>query len=458
MIVKYLIVAFSVVLILSCSTSKKAIDENQPEWSKSRPQTDYYYIGISKVSKKIHPTDYRETAKQMALNDLSSEISITIKSNSIISSFEDNDNFRSDYQQYINAETNKDLSGFEMVADYDTKYSYQVYYRLSKKKWAEIQLQRKHNAAKKAFHWYQQANNETKILNYRSAIQYYINGLVEIKKYWSESVNYTDENNNIEIDQSIKKELLILLSNINIKLNRTKISLDSKNHYAENVEISIVNNKGELLKNIPFKIQYSKSNLPFEAKYNSLPSPTVININNPNFQKSTNTFSVNIVKDKLLNIRSQDRRMLKFIEDAFNIKPQSIPIEIILPKVYLSSSSNSELKNKSTQMHFLTESIETALSKKKIIIANNLKESDLNIIVKTHETKGPDKQKFKSIYLSYTLEVRNTDSNRIIYTESYPKVKGTDITYEKAKQKAYSKAAEEFKYQYSKKLIKGILN
>jgi hypothetical protein len=90
-------------------------------------------------------------------------------------------------------------------------------------------------------------------------------------------------------------------------------------------------------------------------------------------------------------------------------------------------------------------------------VANSIKESQYHIIITAHESKGSDAQRFKTMYLSYTLEVQNTHNQQVVHSQSSPQVKGADASFEKAKEKAYVKASEAFKYEHAKTLIKGIL-
>ena len=452
---KIVLAASLIILVLACGTSKKAVQEPVPAWVNSRPITDLYYIGIAKVSKKIHPTDFQQTAKKLALNDLASEISVKIESNSLLSTYEDNSSFNSDYQQYVKTETSKDLSGYEMVNSYETKDLYQVYYRLSKSKWTQIQAQRKADAARKAYNWYTQAKSEKEQLNYTVAIQYYLNGLLDIKKYWSESVVYQDANQSVAIDKQLKTELLGLLSDIQLEIKTKTILLNAANSFRQSVKVSVLNSKNEFIKDIPVTISYKKSSMPYRASLFSLGEPLEIPVEDVDFGWKQTTFKAEINKAKVLKIGSENKKMLGFLTDAFNVKPAISQIKIEMPKMYLSTNIQENLTN--DYIHYLKDGIKASLNKKNIQIVSNLEDADLELTITPHEIKGPDRQKFKYVYLSYNIEIKNVKRSKLVYTESYPKIKGADISFEKATEKAYSKAADEFQYQYAKALIKGIL-
>lgn len=445
---------FLTTLFWSCGTKKK-LEDNSPVWSKSRPKSDYYYIGIAKIEKKLYPSDYSEMAKRIALADLSSEISIKIESNSILSSYETNLNFTSDFQQYVETQTKKDLSGFEMVEDYETKKMYQVYYRLSKTKWAEIQMERKKLASKKAYNWYLQAQKASENLNYPTAIQYYTNGLIVIKNYWNESVTYSTGDHTIELDQRLKSELLYLLEDIQINVDCDRIILNARNNFSENVAMLLVNRKGDTISNIPVQVNYKKKDFPYQSSFFSTDNPYNTLVENINYKASNLALSFKIEKAKLLKVKSEDKHLFSFIYNALNTNPSSIPIQFEYPNIYISTTSTE--KYQATQMHFLKDAIKNALNNEQIGVANSLKEADLNIIIEAHETKSSAEQKYKQILLTYSIEIRDVISQELVFSQSYPETKGVDISFEKAKQKAYSKAAEEFQFLYQNKLIEGLL-
>ncbi len=444
------------VTFLSCSTQQK-IEETVPEWVNYRPKTDFYYIGIAKVDKKTHPTDFKESGKKIALAALASEISVKIESNSVLSTYENNNNFNSDYQQYIKTEINKDLSGFEMVEESETKRRYYTYYRLSKSKWRQIQAQHKTDAANKAFHWYEQANSEKEAQNFTIAIQYLLNGLGELKNYWGETVLFQNNNKTIQLDYLIKADLLKMLGDIDIKIDRSPILLNTQNHFSKTIDISIINKNNDLIRNVPFKIKYKKSTIPYQMSFFSSEKPSSINITDVDLNKLEQNFTIEIEKTKLLRISGENKTMLKFIYDGFNTKPIYIPIKIEMPKVFITINKTIQELNIPPKSHYLKDGIRTALNQKNINIVDKLKDSDLTLIITTHKTKGDNIQKFKQIYFGYTIVVKNTKTKKIIYTQDIPQRKSTDISFSKAEDKAYLKAADDFKYLYTKPLIKGIL-
>ncbi|MBN2668058.1 MAG: LPP20 family lipoprotein [Bacteroidales bacterium] len=447
---------FTVLVILSaCKTSQEIPKELWPEWAKNRPKTDYYYIGIAKVDKNVHPTDYQETAKRIALNDLASEISVNIQSDSRLNSYEDNYSSNSDYQQYIKTEINKELSGYEMVDEFDSKKTYMVYYRLSKSRWNEIQNQQKIDAAERALSWYDKAINEKNNLHIPTAIQYDINALLELKKYWTESINLHRGDSTIAVEKTIKNDLVALLSGMRIETQLSEIRLSSGNGFTQTIQISVVNKKGQVVGNIPLKLAYKKSRAPYQESFMSSETPVSINISDVDLSKNNTQVSISADVNALLKIKSEDKKLLNFVYDAYNLKTLNLPIVVDLPYVYVSSFS--EGKYQSAYAHHIEDAISSVLLKNNIKTAQNIKSSDVQIVVVNHESEGDNQQRFPSVYLSCTLEFIRISDQQKIGSIVFPQAKGADGSIEKAKEKAYLKVVEMIHYEKAKSIVDNIM-
>ena len=103
----------------------------QPNWIKNRPVSNRYFIGIGFADKNTK--DYRAIAKAEALNDLASEISVTISSE-LIDIMVEYSGFSEEYaRSEIRMSTREELDGYERVDDYNGKDFYWMYYRMSYK-------------------------------------------------------------------------------------------------------------------------------------------------------------------------------------------------------------------------------------------------------------------------------------------------------------------------------------
>ena len=88
----YLNIIASGLLILMMITgckSKKQVEQIdnialKPSWVDHKPIEQAYYYGVGKADKKYHSSDYQQSAKKLALEDLSSEIEVKLDAQSIL--------------------------------------------------------------------------------------------------------------------------------------------------------------------------------------------------------------------------------------------------------------------------------------------------------------------------------------------------------------------------------------
>lgn len=104
--------------------------DDAPNWVKTRPVMPGYYIGIG-YSEKSPGINHRERAKANALNDLASEISVTISSE-LVDVMTEYSGLSEEYaRSEIRMQTQEELDAHERVDDWDGKNEYWVFYRLS---------------------------------------------------------------------------------------------------------------------------------------------------------------------------------------------------------------------------------------------------------------------------------------------------------------------------------------
>ena len=437
----------------SCSSSRTSIKKQAaemataPAWVKERPISSLYYIGIAKVNKQNYPDNYRDIAKRKALNDLASEISVNIQSSSIASSSEDQSGFRSDYSNYIQMEMTKDLSGYQLVDSYETADFYMVYYRLAKSRWKEIQAERKKAAADRSYTNYMQAKAEEANLNYPSAIKSYLNALLELKKYWNEAVYYDMNGKNERLDLAIRQSLTTLLSGIKLSVRPEKLILNIENNFRSEILIEVVNSKGESLENFPITVSYRKKDMPYQTSLYSDKKPVHVKVENMLYKNQGAFVSIEIDKDALLPIKAEDKNLLKFVSDALRVNARKVPVEYILPSVYI------HLQNPTPESHYIIDAIKQELSSHSYSLTGNSKSADIIMNVTVYNSSGQNETKVKTAFVSFTAEFTKKSNGQLISSFTSPKYKGVSYEYADAKEKAFMKAGEEIKESDFKKIL-----
>ena len=139
-----LILLLFIVFIISCQSSKliTELETGIPAWVKEYPVSDSHYIGIGIADRSTHPQDYIQVAQQNALQNLSSQIKVSISSQSVFLQMDREYSFEEDYKSNIEVKANEILEGYELVGTFTQQNEYWVYYRLSKQLYLETRIAR----------------------------------------------------------------------------------------------------------------------------------------------------------------------------------------------------------------------------------------------------------------------------------------------------------------------------
>src|SRR6185503_8371934 len=98
-------------LLIACSPKVQQPVDTKPAWLSAKPSQPGYYTGIGH-STKAGNNNYIQEAKKSALEDLVSEIKVNVSSSSVLSTFEDNTDFRQKYEQIIQTTAADEIEEF----------------------------------------------------------------------------------------------------------------------------------------------------------------------------------------------------------------------------------------------------------------------------------------------------------------------------------------------------------
>lgn len=253
---------FITLLFVACGSQKNVTTlDNLPDWVKKKPIVLGYYVGIGSVQKTPDGTDFQDAAKNNALADLASEISVTISSHSVLNQFESVLGYSEDFSAQTQASTKVDLEGYELVNSFDSPTHYYVYYRLSKEKFAALQEQHKQDAISKSLDFYQKALASQSQLRYLEAIASFIKGLEMVKPYLSESLETNWEGNTIYLGNELFNGLLSTIQMIRITPKIEDILVkNGATIGSDQLRYTVSDSQGNPLEDVP--IEFTLGNRP----------------------------------------------------------------------------------------------------------------------------------------------------------------------------------------------------
>ena len=427
-----LLVIISVLIIaVSCTSAKKAqktdLENSKPEWVLKKPISSSYYYGIGNANMNTHSKDFQQIAKNKALEDLSSEIEVTIDAQSVLSTKETSLSFIENYQATTRIDVKNNLSEFEAVESWVNENEYWVLYRLSKSRYQELEAERKNKAINEALHF---LNESDKALTYKLQFEYLLQGLDAIKSYLNDPLKTERNSQTIYLGNYI-------LSSINSRLSKLKL-IKAKNSL-------LLNWNNCFTEEATFSLQYNDipvEDIPVRVKYNSYASQKMISDENgfvkyeakANFYDDLPTkmdawiYTSDLIKDPL-------------IAELFEKEYSPVYMDVNLDKPYV-------FVNTSRDRGAFQEIIEKAGAK----ISPDSASADIYLDARFKTVSVGKSNDFYTSSCSIEMKVYNSD-HELIEKKIWPEVKGVHTNKLSADNKASENAVKQIKYTWIQKLI-----
>jgi len=195
----------------------------RPLWVGSKPNEEGYYVGVGNASKRL--ADYSGIAKKNALQDLVSEIKITISSTSILSQIDKNYQFKEEYESNVKTMAAAEIQDFERVATYEDDQTYWCYYRLSKAVYSAQKQKTLTDVKTMAMRFFEKALQSEKDNAMATAIDFYFRALLTLKDYWGDIIEVTYQGKPFFLAIESYAQLQQLLDQINIRPSANLIRL-----------------------------------------------------------------------------------------------------------------------------------------------------------------------------------------------------------------------------------------
>ena len=437
---------FSIIVVLlfsSCSGSKKTLKVEElvyPNWISNRPLSGDYYIGIAKALK--NDDNYLAVAKQNALMDLSSEISVKLSSSSIFHQVDKGDNYREDYQALIRMESQKDLEAYDLVASWENDKEYWLYYQLSKYKWAEIRAERKQKAIDEAYSYYKLALEKELKEDLPSAVHFAVKALDVLKLYMNESVRHTD------LEYPLDVYCFEFLTNIyNSITSSFEEGMDSREFLIGSdltlESFAIATGKG----NVPFKIRSSFKGIP-DRVLSKADGVVEVRAQSMDVYRKEHFVQFTLDWEGMLKTASPSdwtRSLLNFPESSYKIS-----VYPVWPKVSI-SSEELNLDQEFGQSILLNEALNYFQDKGFEMVDDSHADYRINIKANTH--KGSTNNLMHTALLQYEFVVQD-DSEKLIYQQQKRELKGVQSSFSTAGINAYERSLDDFKWDVLRSFLK----
>jgi hypothetical protein len=444
------------ILLLSCGGPKKVEKTYPPApiWVKNRPISSSYYVGIGSARKTADLNQTLQTAKQNALADMASDISINISSNSLLSSIEINSNVSEDFSKTIKAQAEQDLEGYETVGNYEDASNYWIYFRLSKTEYQKIKEERKSKAITKALDLFDKGVAAEKSSDIRLALISFIKALEPLKPYFNDPLQVQYQGKEIYLGNEITRKISQVISSIQIEPTSKQVKVkQGQSLLANSLEFKVTYQNGQPINGITLSATYTEKPLRNSKVQTDIRGLASFPIDAIRSNKNTETLSTFLNLESISNEATTDYVIRKLF-NRFHAPEANITISIVKPLFFI-TSNETNLDSK------LSPSLLSESLKQKIIesgYSSTLKETDADYhvsIIASTKSKG-ESGSYKQTILNATISVKDK-LGADIYTKHIDNIIGAHFDFQQAGIEAYKEAVKKVENTISREIIESVV-
>lgn len=421
---------------------------NIPDWVESHPISNTYFIGIGVVEKDEYD-NYAQVARNRALSDLASEISVSISSELTDVVIEASGMTEVETSFEIHTSTVADLEGYEIVDSWENGDEYWVYCRLSKFLYKEQELLRQENAVRLSTDFFLRARELEKaqvdyIANVTMVLQYYTQALHALQNYIAIPIEATIQDEDIILQNAVITSMQDIMDNIRLEPSNSDLDFDVSSNVNELITIhaSYWDNGIEIpLTDLPLVFEFIEGGGEFRERIHTNSD----GVAEMQLLSISHTSAVHLIRCSLdiASYISADNisSLLLTILENISVPSTEIFIKVQRPSLFLSSDERISQEPVASKM--LEPAFRSAFSNMGFSFAVNAHQADIIIEIIADSRNGSEMYNRYTAYVDVWITVTNTTSGSEIYSTTLQNIKGIQLDYHNATLDAYEEAVSE---------------
>ena len=399
------------------SKKKKDKKPEKPEWVMSRPNDNKYYHGIGVAIVNTYTQGHIEQAKKKALNDLISEISVTVKSASIVHQIEENDELNNMYQSLTNVTAENDIEGFELVDSWGNEAEYWVYYRLSKSLYHANKLRKLDRAKSISSTYYEAGKEAVSNSDAGEAYRNYVKGLASLKEYLDEEITIVTDNGKSYLVDALMQELMALNRETSIQSETNSIKTKIARPVDEKLVVS------SKFRGMPVSIDLTARFTKGSGEVTSSEPKNVLGTSYFKIQRITGGQNIQMIEvspdiESMTGEEEGDQLIATLIRLKTNVPKAEIIVETQRMIAYFEVEEKKF--GEKVEDSPLSKTIRNLLSEQAYTFTDDMKNADVSVKLSINSRKGEEKLLKKlTLYTSYIdLFISITDmksENQVFY-------------------------------------------
>lgn len=446
---KNLLSASILLLIWNCgpgnspTTSPQNVTSGpKPHWLIDHPVDPNYYIGVGSASKNQSGVEAQKSAQDQALADLASQITVTISSDIVTTLIEKGTMTKEEYLATVRSRAIADLEGHEFVDSWQDQNYHYAFVRLSKVKYAAIQAKKRQAALALATDFLHKAKTAEQVNNFSDAFSASIQAFLPLIPYLNEALTVAIEGHSVILSNEVNQFLQTLITDITLSPNRPNINGKLGKPITAQLTIYAKRNSGNSIRNLPLRTHFKRGSGELiettrtgeqglaELQVSAITSADQLQV------LETSVDLTGLLKDDLSPI-------LMGIINSIPLASTRIIVDVSNPTIFLESSeifNGTVLKQLQVEPRLKNHFIQQGFH-----FVDQPSQADWQMTLHATATQGTEFSGMYTVFADVNLNVIDRSSGDEIYKNSLSRVKGIDLSYANAANKAFTAAAEKLK-------------
>lgn len=422
------LLTFVVLFSLSFNSDAK----KKPDWVKQRPNDPTYFIGIGMTAKEGSEVEYRRSARDVALKQMSSEIKVTISSNSVLRKIETDNQFKEAYESKVETSVLETLEGYEVIT-WENRKEYWVMARLSKARYARMKEMKLDKAKMMAGSFIMDAKKAIAVNDAFSALNYLAKAAGSLRDHLEDDLTYKT----VDGTYNVGTEVFSTIQDVFRRIELLPVQPGYQIQFSKQLQVPIgvnalfVSNNGEkvALKGFPLAFHFSKGEglLSSQAKTN-LDGYAGVSItrliSKRKVQEITATFDFSHAIDNETD--AELKELLQVFFPAKQMPTTAIKLEVQKSKAYLITEE--KIFGEENDKGAFSSMIKTELNNNFFTFTQNKEDSDFIVKISSNFVSG-EKRKGQGyevylVFADFSITITDTKSQTEIFADELSGIRG----------------------------------
>lgn len=443
-------------LVVLCGLCCSIAFSEKPEWVRKRPIIQQFYVGIGMSQKNRPAVEYTEGAKNIALGDIASQITVSISSDVLRRVLEKNETLEEEFQSRIRASATADLEGIQLIDTYESDEEYWVYYRLSKADYEAHRAQKLNAAATRSLDLYSNGRKNEQERNVGEALGLYAQAFGPIEKYLAEPLQVYYEGRQVYLVNEIYNSLGSLLNRIELTTDGGKRNAKIGRPLKQPLEvIAIMKDPGPTAAaNLPFKFIFTRGSGEIVSQARTDKQGTA----KCEVHKITASDRIQTI-EAILDLQAlaggeSTSPVVRTVLSSFTLPGTRFVLTVSGVDVFVEADES--MFGQNLKQKRIEPLVKSELGAKSFSFVDDISKASLVITIKADARKGAENFGLAFAFVSATVSVLDLETGQEVFKSSVNDVKEGSDSFEKAAYKGFDTAGRRIVGELLPRLIEKV--